>query len=185
MNKLANSLSLRAGILSAALAVFVPAVQADPVGQLTTFAAGTPARASEINANFDAIKTTANNHDGRIAALEAQIAQISRQIGFAHINTVGTTSTIGTFAGVGTAQASVIRAGVGVYNVTFTGTYPASIAPGKIVLLSTATSDNFEVTNNVVLSANASTIVVRVFTFQSNTLTSLDDSFDVLVLLGD
>jgi len=146
-----------------------------------TFAAGTPAKASDVNANFSATAAAVNSLGSRIAALEAQQPS---QLGFAHVVTVGTTSGVGTFGGTGTTAVAVIRQGVGSYTVTFTGNYPATIDASKIVLLSTATSGSFQVTNNFVVSANATTIVVGVFTWTTNVLNVTDGSFDVLVLLG-
>jgi len=46
---------------------------AGPVGPLTTFTAGTPAKASEVNGNFTAVSTSVNANDGRITALETTV----------------------------------------------------------------------------------------------------------------
>src|SRR6266852_4371997 len=46
---------------------------AGPVGPLTTFTAGTPARASEVNGNFSAVSTAVNANDGRITTLETTV----------------------------------------------------------------------------------------------------------------
>lgn len=43
---------------------------AGPVGPLTTFTAGTPAKASEVNGNFSAVSTAVNDNASRIGTLE-------------------------------------------------------------------------------------------------------------------
>ena len=61
--------------LNAVLAAIVftaiaPAGQAGPVGPLTTFTAGTPAKASDVNANFTTIVNTVNANDTRLTTVE-------------------------------------------------------------------------------------------------------------------
>src|SRR5438552_3241177 len=46
---------------------------AGPVGPLTTFTAGTPAKASEVNGNFSAVSTAVNDNASRITALESTV----------------------------------------------------------------------------------------------------------------
>src|SRR6266850_2032164 len=46
---------------------------AGPVGPLTTFTAGTPAKSSEVNGNFSAVSTAVNANDGRITTLETTV----------------------------------------------------------------------------------------------------------------
>jgi hypothetical protein len=61
-------------LVLAALSVLVnQAGHAGPVGPLTTFTAGTPAKASEVNGNFSAVSTAVNANDGRITTLESAI----------------------------------------------------------------------------------------------------------------
>jgi hypothetical protein len=57
----------------AAGVTFLDASHADPVTGLTTFTSGTPARATEVNANFTAVKSAVDNNHSRIVALEARI----------------------------------------------------------------------------------------------------------------
>src|SRR5436189_274175 len=47
---------------------------AGPVAPLTTFTAGTPAKASEVNGNFSAVSTAVNDNNSRITALESGAA---------------------------------------------------------------------------------------------------------------
>jgi hypothetical protein len=47
---------------------------AGPVGPLTTFTAGTPAKASEVNGNFTAVKTAVDDNAGRIATVESTVS---------------------------------------------------------------------------------------------------------------
>jgi hypothetical protein len=46
---------------------------ANPVGPLTTFTAGTPAMASEVNGNFSAVKTAVDDNANRIGTLETTV----------------------------------------------------------------------------------------------------------------
>lgn len=49
---------------------FSLSASAAEVSGLNTFSAGSPARASEVNANFDAVKTAVDDNHARLAALE-------------------------------------------------------------------------------------------------------------------
>lgn len=49
---------------------------ADEVVGLTTFTSGTPARAAEVNGNFQAVKTAVDDNDARIDALEEAAAAL-------------------------------------------------------------------------------------------------------------
>lgn len=58
----------------AALSVWViDAGHADPMAPLTTFTAGTQAKASEVNGNFSAVSAAVNANDARITTLESSV----------------------------------------------------------------------------------------------------------------
>jgi len=48
-----------------------PHAHSAPVGELTTFEAGTPASAAQVNGNFSAVRTAVDDNAGRIGSLEA------------------------------------------------------------------------------------------------------------------
>jgi len=57
----------------AALFAWVGEGHAGPVGPLTTFTSGTPAKASEVNANFSAVKTAVDDNASRITTLQSTV----------------------------------------------------------------------------------------------------------------
>jgi len=76
-----NELKEKRGLLircsyTIALAVILISIGANagPLTTPNTFAAGTPAVAAEVNANFSAVETEVNDNDARIAALAPQIS---------------------------------------------------------------------------------------------------------------
>jgi hypothetical protein len=65
-----NALNLMSLLSALMLAAAIPAALAAPVGPLTTFTAGTPAKASDVNGNFSTIVTTVNANDTRLTTVE-------------------------------------------------------------------------------------------------------------------
>jgi len=74
---LTNTLILTTGLIAPALA--------GEVDDLTTFTAGTPARAAEINGNFQMVKTAVDDNHARLTAVESSL-QVA---GAVSINTHG------------------------------------------------------------------------------------------------
>lgn len=66
-SKIAFATGLVAGVLAAVSATLI----AGQVSGLINFTAGTPARAADVNGNFNAVKTAVDDNHARIAALEA------------------------------------------------------------------------------------------------------------------
>ena len=62
----ATSFGLLLGLSSAA-------IFADEVGPLTTFVAKTPAKAADVNENFNAVKTAVNGSHAKIQALAGTV----------------------------------------------------------------------------------------------------------------
>src|SRR5438445_194242 len=65
--------SLKILVLAALFALGSEGGYADPVGPLTTFTAGTPAKAAEVNGNFSSVSTAVNNNYTRITTLESTV----------------------------------------------------------------------------------------------------------------
>ncbi|MDE0887715.1 MAG: hypothetical protein OSB70_19525 [Myxococcota bacterium] len=61
----------RAALFAASVLVLLPSIAwSDEVGLLNTFNPGETARASEVNDNFEAVKTAVDDNDARIVILE-------------------------------------------------------------------------------------------------------------------
>ncbi|MCW9016170.1 MAG: hypothetical protein OQJ89_04335 [Kangiellaceae bacterium] len=75
---------LRTAILLSIFVCSAGAIQASEVSIPNEFTAGTPARASEVNQNFDAIETAVNDNDVRINANETFILANTNAIN--HLN---------------------------------------------------------------------------------------------------
>lgn len=67
MKRYGQSLALILGVIGGA-----SAASAGDVAGLTTFTPGTAARAAEVNANFNAVKSAVDDNNGRIGAIEGQ-----------------------------------------------------------------------------------------------------------------
>ncbi len=65
---------------AAALLLGVPGVHAGQVGNLTTFTAHTPAKADEVNANFNAVKAAVDDNNSEIGNHEVRIKDVEDKI---------------------------------------------------------------------------------------------------------
>lgn len=72
----------RKAILATLLLALLASVMAgaDPVEDLTSFTAGTPALASEVNANFTEVAESVNDNDARLMELQNRIATLETQL---------------------------------------------------------------------------------------------------------
>lgn len=95
----------------------------------------------------------------------------------------GSTGSLINSGGFDTASASCQRIAQGYYEVTFSGLY-AVAGPDNVVLNATAESSSYAVSNAFVLSATATQIVARVYTWTSSTLSLVDDAFFITVFTG-
>ncbi|HYM36152.1 MAG TPA: hypothetical protein VET48_12185, partial [Steroidobacteraceae bacterium] len=62
------------------LSLFAHMAMAGTVEGLTTFMASTPARASEVNANFTAVKTAVDDNHNRIGSLLTRLANLEASV---------------------------------------------------------------------------------------------------------
>lgn len=70
MIRIDSKVNLRSGLCAIVLAGIALPTQAAPVGPLTTFSSGTPAKATEVNGNFTTIVNTVNANDTRLTTVE-------------------------------------------------------------------------------------------------------------------
>jgi hypothetical protein len=66
-------------VLVAATTVTLPGI-ASQVSGLVTFTSGTPAKASEVNGNFTAVKTAVDDNQAQIIALRAELADLKTKL---------------------------------------------------------------------------------------------------------
>ena len=83
--------SARFLVASMAVIAAQPALAGNVTG-LTTFTAGTPAKASEVNGNFAAVKTAVDDNAGRIAALESAVSALQSMVATLQANLASTQS---------------------------------------------------------------------------------------------
>lgn len=146
--------------LGVVCAVLVPAVVTAALTLPNTFTAGTPIKAADMNANFQAIVTHDNSLDLMFTQLQGQVngLQAAAPIGFAHFGG----ATVSSFGGVATTGVTVSGTGYP-YTVTFTGSYPAAITPAKVIVQATAESGNSMLANAQCTGATATTITLSVW----------------------
>ncbi|MFZ1889223.1 MAG: hypothetical protein WAU33_14420 [Candidatus Binataceae bacterium] len=103
-------------------------------------------------------------------------------IAFARVD--GSSGAVTGFGGKGTTSASGARNSAGSYTVTFTGHFPKSITPNLLIINTTAESNDFGVSNGVVIAASATEIEVDIATWVSSVLTETDNNCFVSVFFG-
>jgi hypothetical protein len=107
-------------------------------------------------------------------------------LGFASLNAVAATPAVYNFGGGRTTGVTISKVSTGNFNVTFTGTYTGVTGTGDITVL--ATISDTDVLVHVASasmdqgSANATTIVVRVFVLDIPGNVLADADFSVVVL---
>lgn len=87
-------------------------------------------------------------------------------------------STIATKGGAETTEVAVVRNGAGDYTLTFTGTYDADIADDLIQIFATAEA-NLTSAAATVESANATTLVIHVYTWVSGAAVNSDADLSI------
>lgn len=126
--------------LMSLLSFALPAA-AGPVNGLTSFTAGTPARAAEVNGNFTAVKTAVDDNDARITANTQALAAKQERVSGAcnagsairQVNADGTVVCQNAGGTTGFASVSAV-AGVSPLDpsvVTYVGTNPNNIQDGE------------------------------------------------------
>jgi hypothetical protein len=108
-------------------------------------------------------------------------ADTSPVVAFARVDLASNAAT--SFGGNGTSNVNVQDGGVGLAQVTFTGTYAATLDASKLTVLTTAQSNNYDVTNAVVALADSTQIIVLVYDWYSNVGAGGEDDNTVFVAL--
>jgi len=73
-------MKMQSNLLLVAALLFAAHASAGPVVGLTTFTAGTPARAGEVNSNFGAVRTAVDDNNTRIGTLLTQLAALQASV---------------------------------------------------------------------------------------------------------
>jgi hypothetical protein len=103
--KLKNTMSL------SLLLLFVTA-HAGEVGTLTTFTPGTPAKASEVNGNFSAVKDAVNANHQEMVSTQSQVTALDSRLDTAEATLASKQTQIGAGCAVGSAIRSIDANGV-------------------------------------------------------------------------
>ena len=101
-----RNLAFAAGLTAGVAATLSATLIAGQVTGLIAFTAGTPAKASEVNGNFAAVKTAVDDNNARIAALEAKLAKFGAPFPFAVGAGDGAQCTLGEITLVASSVAS-------------------------------------------------------------------------------
>lgn len=80
---------------------------AGQVGTLTSFTAGTPAKAAEVNQNFQAIKDAVNNNDTRLGTVETNVGTLQTDVSARQSRVTGT-CTVGSAISAINADGTVV-----------------------------------------------------------------------------
>jgi len=83
-----------------------------------------------------------------------------------------------------TAASAMNAGGPGSTDVTFTGKFPTGVTPDQVILQATCESGAYCVSNADVISVDATTLVVYVAGFVSNTTTSIGNRAFLTVFIG-
>jgi hypothetical protein len=83
-----NTMKTQLTILTALVAFGVGTATAGDVTGLTTFSSGTTARASEVNGNFNAVKTAVDDNHAQIIALQALVLDLTTRLEMLENSTV-------------------------------------------------------------------------------------------------
>jgi hypothetical protein len=142
---------------------------AGPVGPLTNFTAGTPAKAAEVNGNFSAVSTAVNDNDARITTLQSTVTPAGNIVlvpstasagnilkGTApFIHNFGTSNTfIGVNAGNLTTTGVGLNTAIGVSALQSNTTGSANTASGFQALLSNTTGSENTASGSSALQSN-------------------------------
>jgi hypothetical protein len=92
--------------------------------------------------------------------------------------------TILAFGGKRATGASASLCGGGIALVTFTGKFPTDITPNNVIVNSSAGSSAFDITNDLVLTANPTTIEIDVSDWKSDTLAGQSNVNWITVFVG-
>ncbi len=137
-----SKIALTAGLIAGVLAALNTTLIAGEVTGLISFTVGAPAKASEVNGNFSAVKTAVDNNNSRITTLESGAAS---PIVTGNITLVPSTPSAGnilkgTVPFIHNFGTDNIFIGVNAGNFTMTGTQ--NTASGMNALQSNMTGNN-------------------------------------------
>lgn len=111
------------------------------------------------------------------------VSKAGKVVAYAKVDSVF--GTVLSFGGNRTRTASAVVDVSGYQTtITFTGRYPSSITPDKVIINSTCNSTGFIVSNASVVSVSPTTLVIRVYNWASNTTNIGNGIVFVSVFIG-